>query len=481
MRWATLYNVLFEFELAFLVEPTTALLPATQQQPTMSKEWIQQRMALLRKQAGFAFHQDLAISILLCLMSGRDKHLVLTAAPHRLQEVAQMATMLSRSLFGFSTANVVCQEQQTPSDLIHSLFAATLEDYMDVASEHRHSYHRIYGDSLHPSDSGPSSINNRAHRQTQSMFHNDHSPSLSSFPSIISNRSYHDDDTRNVNPVSPVDFNVSSRRRTPAPPPLSRYTQHNSSDMVTSSRRDTLLGPQPPSTTSAPSPSIRRDSDFDITARSSGKLAQAVVIQRLDEADPLVQATLLELIVTKELKMGNARYTVPKPHFLVILVLPRTHERSSVSSQLLDRFFVSFDFDEDTFGNSFSTARGFGRRMALIKNEEIASLATQASRVFINIDITRYIRDIVVGVRTHPLVQGGLTARASQDLVKVTRSLATLFQRDYLTPDLVSIAASKVLGHRIRLLPQALDDQGTPYRTTADVVAEVLRVVYVPM
>lgn len=61
----------------------------------MSKEWIQQRMALLRKQAGFAFHQDLAISILLCLMSGRDKHLVLTAAPHRLQEVAQMASMVS--------------------------------------------------------------------------------------------------------------------------------------------------------------------------------------------------------------------------------------------------------------------------------------------------------------------------------------------------------------------------------------------------
>lgn len=60
---------------------------------------------------------------------------------------------------------------------------------MDVAAEHRQSYHRLYGDSLHPSDSGPS-INNRAHRQTQSMFHNDHSPSLSSFPSGISNRSH---------------------------------------------------------------------------------------------------------------------------------------------------------------------------------------------------------------------------------------------------------------------------------------------------
>lgn len=40
--------------------------------------------------------------------------------------------------------------------------------------------------------------------------------------------------------------------------------------------------------------------------------------------------------------MGNARYTVPKPHFLVILVLPRTHERSSVSSQLVGCFFYSY-------------------------------------------------------------------------------------------------------------------------------------------
>ena len=61
-------------------------------QPT--KESIQQRLAILKKQAGFAFHNDLFISILLCLISGRDKHLILTAAPHRLPEVSQMATLV---------------------------------------------------------------------------------------------------------------------------------------------------------------------------------------------------------------------------------------------------------------------------------------------------------------------------------------------------------------------------------------------------
>ncbi|ORY92307.1 hypothetical protein BCR43DRAFT_417320, partial [Syncephalastrum racemosum] len=120
---------------------------------------------------------------------------------------------------------------------------------------------------------------------------------------------------------------------------------------------------------------------------SNNKLAQAAVIQRLDEADALVQATLLELMVAKELRMANVRYTVPKP-FLVIVI----------------SFVKPYHF----------------RRTALIKSDEIQMLAERSHRVHINIDITRYIRDIVVGVRTHPLVSGGLTARTSRDLVSVT-------------------------------------------------------------
>jgi MoxR-like ATPase len=201
---------------------------------------------------------------------------------------------------------------------------------------------------------------------------------------------------------------------------------------------------------------------------SNNKLAQAAVIQRLDEADALVQATLLELMVAKELRMANVRYTVPKP-FLVIVIVPHQHQ-SHISSQLLDRFFVSYSFcgdDEQSYVKPYHF-----RRTALIKSDEIQMLAERSHRVHINIDITRYIRDIVVGVRTHPLVSGGLTARTSRDLVSVTRSLATLFQHDFLTPDLVAVAADKVLGHRIHLVGSV---------TPSQVVSEVLRVVYVPV
>jgi len=55
-----------------------------------SKEWIKTRMGILRKQA----NQDLFISILLCLISGKDKHLILTAPPEKLAEVTQMASQV---------------------------------------------------------------------------------------------------------------------------------------------------------------------------------------------------------------------------------------------------------------------------------------------------------------------------------------------------------------------------------------------------
>ncbi|CEG84748.1 hypothetical protein RMATCC62417_18506 [Rhizopus microsporus] len=59
-----------------------------------SKEWIKSRMNTLKKQAGFAFNEDVFISVLLCLVSGRDKHLILTAPQGRLKEVTQLASQV---------------------------------------------------------------------------------------------------------------------------------------------------------------------------------------------------------------------------------------------------------------------------------------------------------------------------------------------------------------------------------------------------
>jgi MoxR-like ATPase len=135
-----------------------------------------------------------------------------------------------------------------------------------------------------------------------------------------------------------------------------------------------------------------------------------------------------------------------------------------------------------------------------IGSQELKELAASINRVNVNVDIIIYIRDIVVGIRTHRLVHCGLTARASQDLVLVVKALTALFKREYVTPDLVSIAAEKVFGHRLVLKDEAYshkivldnadsDDQSeinsmldeTTDILPADIVMEILRAVHVPL
>lgn len=64
--------------------------------------------------------------------------------------------------------------------------------------------------------------------------------------------------------------------------------------------------------------------------------------------------------------------------------------------------------------------------------------------------------------------------------------MATLFERDFLTPDLVTIAAEKVFSHRLHVLVvNTTDDQmekeDMDANIPSDIVAEILRLIYVPI
>ncbi|KAI8330559.1 hypothetical protein BD560DRAFT_429159 [Blakeslea trispora] len=379
------------------------------------REWIKTRMAILKRQAGFSFNQDLFISILLCLISGKDKHLILTAPPDRLAEVNQMATLaeheflilmqtikISRYLFGFTVAKLMCREGLTKNDLVESLFSS-----IDEMEERQHK-----------TRSRDSSIFSQSIQTVDSE--------KSQFPS--SEKSFPADNDFTF-PISPVDFNLRKRDRQAL-----MISSPNQKE-----KRDWSKWVEP------------EDNKRTFHIPPSARLAQTLIVQNLESADAVTQALLLELISTRELRVSNLKYNLPKPFFLVIAVLPQGYNRLSISSQL-----------------------------------EIKALAEKASCVHVHIDIMRYIRDIVVSIRTHPRVKGGLTARCSKDLVIVTKSLATLFERNFLTPDLVTIAAEKVFGHRLHILAiNARDDQmereDMDVNIPSDVIAEILRVIYVPI
>ncbi|CEJ01508.1 hypothetical protein RMCBS344292_15532 [Rhizopus microsporus] len=384
-----------------------------------SKEWIKSRMNTLKKQAGFAFNQDVFISVLLCLVSGRDKHLILTAPPGRLKEVTQLASQICRCLFGLTTAQFQCHEAQAQNELVDILFSSK--------DENNDSFYK------------PSSFQ----KASRSFHTTDFNSSRNTTPKL-------EDELFHTTPISPVDFTLKRTKQ-------SLYTS------LKTGRRQENEEKRPAAT----------------------KIVQALLVEDLDKADESIQAVLLELMINKELRLSNIRYNVPKPFFLIIAVLPHDFNRRSISAQLIDRFFISYQFEEEMFQTQ-SLSKPFTRRQALMRQDEIKALSDKAKKVHVHIDISRYVRDIVVGIRTHPRVKGGITARSSQDLVTVIKSLAALFERNFLTPDLVTIATEKVFSHRLRMLAiNERDDQMEREEMDSsiafDIIAEILHAVNVPV
>ncbi|CAO3674931.1 unnamed protein product [Rhizopus stolonifer] len=392
-----------------------------------SKEWIKSRMNLLKKQAGFAFDHDVFISILLCLISGKDKHLLLTAPPGRLKEVTHLAIQICKCLFGFTTAQMQCRKGQNQNDLINVLFSSKedVDSFYTKSSQYK-------SKSFNTLDSERSQTSRN--KEEELLF---------------------------TTPVSPVDFTL--RKLKPIGGSPSFYLNN---------RR-------------------RLENEEIKRPLSSTRIVQALIMEELDKSEESIQAILLDLIMNRELKLSNIRYSVPKPFFLIVAVLPHDFDRRAVNSQLMDRFFISYQFEEEMFENYSLSSNPLNRpsmtrRQALMKQDEIKSLLEKAKKVYVHIDISRYVRDIVVGIRTHPRVRGGVTARSSQDLVTVTKSLAAIFERNFLTPDLVSIATEKVFSHRLRILAiserdDQMEKEDMDSNYAFDIVAEILHIVNVPI
>lgn len=91
-------------------------------------------------------------------------------------------------------------------------------------------------------------------------------------------------------------------------------------------------------------------------------------------------------------------------------------------------------------------------------------------------ELREYIVSIVESTRAHDDVFLGASPRGSLALYNLSRGLAYLRGREYVTPDDIKLLATPALAHRIVLQPSAR----MAGRDGQDVVAEVMRRVPVP-
>ena len=157
---------------------------------------------------------------------------------------------------------------------------------------------------------------------------------------------------------------------------------------------------------------------------------------------------------------------------------PGTYPLSEVQA---DRFSFSLglgypSFDEEMKIIGAIDAIEGARCSTLMTPKQILKTVEEAKKVYVSDPVKRYIVSFVDFLRESDMFRVKPSARATIALMKGSRALARVEERDHVLPDDVKFLAPYVLQHRTFLTAEALAEEVTP----AALVSQALEKVPVP-
>ena len=211
--------------------------------------------------------------------------------------------------------------------------------------------------------------------------------------------------------------------------------------------------------------------------------ASIVLADEINRASPKTQSALLEVMEESAVTVDGVTRPVGAP-FMVIGTQNPIEQAGTyrLPEAQLDRFLLRTGIGHPDTDSALAILGAVGTRASrtqvqpMLTTETVGALVEQASRVYVDPSILRYITGIVEATRTATGVGLGVSQRGAIGLLRTAKTLAASRGRHFVVPDDVKALAEPVLAHRISVLPEA-EFNGL---SAADVVTAVLREVPPP-
>lgn len=209
-----------------------------------------------------------------------------------------------------------------------------------------------------------------------------------------------------------------------------------------------------------------------------------LLADEINRTPPKTQAALLEAMEEQQVSIDGDSMPLPSPFFVVATQNPLEYEGTyPLPEAQLDRFSVKLIIDYPSEDEEVLLLRehrlSAGRESRLEKVvgvEELLLLREEVDRVTVEESVLRYITAIVRSTRQDPRITLGASPRSGLSLLVLSRALAAMDGRHFVTPDDVKTAVKPVLRHRIILTPEA-ELEGMK---ADDVIEEIVRSIQVP-
>ncbi len=181
----------------------------------------------------------------------------------------------------------------------------------------------------------------------------------------------------------------------------------------------------------------------------------------LNRTSPKTQSALLEVMEERQATVEGETRKLPEP----FLVIATQNPVGSSGTQMLpesqmDRFMACLTMGYPAHDEAVAILKGevwnqVGSLEPVLTLEELRQIQEKTEKIFVHESLYDYMVSLVEKTRDHELFAAGASPRGTIALLKMSRAMAMLEGRDFVTAEDVQSVVKDVLGHRVRLSSRA--------------------------
>jgi MoxR-like ATPase len=204
-----------------------------------------------------------------------------------------------------------------------------------------------------------------------------------------------------------------------------------------------------------------------------------LMADEINRSSPKTQSSLLEAMEERQVTMDGQVYPLERPFMVIATQNPVEFEGTfPLPEAQLDRFMVRIDIGypdaqteidilkKETLRQEYPMSHTISKTDLLMIRETVAAIEVSDA-------IYSYVQRLLDASRHHHDLHYGLSPRAGIALVRMSKFMALMADRPYVTPDDIRLVVYPVMAHRLVIKPDAM------YRgiTEREVVRQLIEMV----
>jgi MoxR-like ATPase len=227
-----------------------------------------------------------------------------------------------------------------------------------------------------------------------------------------------------------------------------------------------------------------KTSEFEF--KNGPLFSNIVLIDEINRAPAKTQSALFEAMEERQITVDGKTYKLSPPFIVLATQNPVEQEGTyRLPEAQLDRFLVKIEVDYPSLEDETTLLSAYHLRKntvdislinSILNASKVEEYRTAVNAIHVEQNLISYIVKVVNQTRNSPALFLGASPRASLAVLSLSKAIAAMHGRDFVTPDDIKRVIPSVLKHRVILTPEK-EMEGA---TANEVIKQLIEQVEVP-